>query len=244
MLRRETEALAQAQIEQARRQQADADRLAAEKRAADATAARDAAERAKAEADASADKLAKERVAAEAAKAAADVARAAAEWQAHWAKAAAAQSEQEKADLRTKLREQLALILETRETARGLIVNISDVLFDTGRATLKPAAREKLARVAGVLLAHPSLEIEVDGHTDSVGTDTYNQRLSEQRAASVRDYLVHQGIPSGAVTAIGFGETTPAVSNNTSAGRQRNRRVELVVAGDTIGVSTTTTNRR
>ena len=237
LLRRETEALSQAKSEQARRQQAESERVAAEQRTSEATAAREAAERARAEANASAERLARERAAAESA-------RAAAEARAQQAQSTAEQSEREKAELRAKLREQLALILETNETARGLIVNLSDVLFDTGRATLKPGAREKLAKVTGVLLAHPGLQIEVDGHTDSVGADAFNQRLSEQRAAAVRTYLVDHGIPETAVTALGFGEGSPVVSNNTAAGRQRNRRVELVVAGETIGVTTTTTIRR
>jgi outer membrane protein OmpA-like peptidoglycan-associated protein len=243
MLRRESEAIAQAQREQARRQQAEADRLAAEQRTAEATAAREAAERARREADAAADRLARERQAADAARAAADVARADAEWRAYHAQSAVTQSEQEKAELRARLREQLSLILETRETARGLIVNLSDVLFDTGKATLKPGAREKLARVAGVLLAHPGLQIEVDGHTDSVGGSDYNQRLSEQRAASVRAYLVQQGIAPTVIAAFGFGETSPVVANDTAAGRQRNRRVELVVAGETIGITSDTIRR-
>jgi len=116
---------------------------------------------------------------------------------------------------------------------------MSDVLFDTAKWTLRPATREKLARVSGILLAHPSLRIEVEGHTDSVGGDEYNQRLSEQRAASVRDYLVQNGIKMNNVTAKGFGKTRPVVSNDTSAGRQQNRRVELVVSGEEINTSTT-----
>ena len=150
-------------------------------------------------------------------------------------RAAAAQSEKERDDARARLREQLNLILETRETARGLIVNLSDVLFDTGSANLKPGAREKLARVAGILLSHPDLHIEVDGHTDSVGSEEYNQRLSEHRAESVHAYLVRQGISPQAVGTAGFGESRPVATNGTSAGRQQNRRVELVVTGASIG---------
>ena len=149
---------------------------------------------------------------------------------------AAARAEQEKAELRAKLVQQLNLILETRESARGLIVNISDVLFDTGQYTLKPAAREKLAKVSGIVLAHPGLRLEVEGHTDSVGSDELNQQLSEKRAATVRDYLVQQGIGINAVSARGFGKTIPVASNDTAAGRQQNRRVEMIVAGDVIGI--------
>src|SRR5262249_14114236 len=130
---------------------------------------------------------------------------------------------------------QFNLILETRDTARGLIVNMSDVLFDTGQHTLKPGAREKLAKVSGILLAHPGLKVEVEGHTDSVGSEDYNQVLSERRAESVKSYLTGQGLSSGLITAKGFGEEHPVASNDTAEGRQRNRRVELVVSGDVIG---------
>jgi outer membrane protein OmpA-like peptidoglycan-associated protein len=148
----------------------------------------------------------------------------------------AAESDREK--VRQELLSQLNAVLETRDTARGLIVNMSDVLFDTGRFTLRPAAREKLAKVAGIVLSHPTLKLEVEGHTDSVGGDEYNQGLSEQRASSVRDYLVSQGLPMTNITARGFGKTKPVASNDTPAGRQQNRRVELVVSGDVIGAGT------
>jgi outer membrane protein OmpA-like peptidoglycan-associated protein len=150
-------------------------------------------------------------------------------------KAAAEQGELEKQELRNKLAVQLNLILETRESARGLIVNISDVLFDTGKYTLRPGAREKLAKVSGIILAYPSLKLEVEGHTDSVGTDEYNIKLSENRATSVRNYLVEQGINTSFITARGFGKSQPVATNGTAAGRQQNRRVELVVSGDVIG---------
>jgi outer membrane protein OmpA-like peptidoglycan-associated protein len=129
----------------------------------------------------------------------------------------------------------LNIILETKESARGLIVNVSDVLFDTGMHTLKPGAREKLARVAGILLTYPDLRLEVDGHTDSVGDDDYNQTLSERRAESVRAYLVQQGISPSAIVALGYGKSQPVASNSLAAGRQQNRRVELIVAGESIG---------
>jgi outer membrane protein OmpA-like peptidoglycan-associated protein len=130
---------------------------------------------------------------------------------------------------------QLNLVLETRETARGLVVNLSDVLFDTGSANPKPGAREKLARLSGILVSHLGLHIAIEGHTDSVGAEDYNQKLSERRAESVRAYLVQQGMPSADVAAAGFGEGTPVATNGTAAGRQQNRRVELVVSGDLIG---------
>ena len=146
-----------------------------------------------------------------------------------------AQAETEKTELRAQLLQQFNAILETRDSARGLIVNMSDVLFDTAKYTLRPAAREKLAKVAGVISGHPGLTLQVEGHTDSIGSDDYNQRLSEQRSEAVRDYLTGQGIPQNSVTARGFGETQPAASNENAAGRQQNRRVELVVSGDIIG---------
>jgi outer membrane protein OmpA-like peptidoglycan-associated protein len=173
-------------------------------------------------------------------KAAAEAARAAAESARLTAEANAAQAERDKAALRDQLRQQLNQILETRESARGLIVNLSDVLFDTGSSNLKTGTREKLAKVAGILLSHPGLKLQVEGHTDSVGSAEYNQRLSDNRANSVRMYLVEQGIASNNVTTAGFGETMPVASNDTAAGRQQNRRVELVVSGESIGTTTQT----
>ena len=147
----------------------------------------------------------------------------------------AQQAESDKAALRTRLSEQLNSILQTRDSARGLIVSMSDVLFDTGKYSLKPGAREKLANVAGILLAYPGLNIEVDGYTDNVGGDEMNQQLSENRARSVRDYLVQQGVATNSVSAKGFGKTLPVAANDNAAGRQQNRRVELVVSGEAIG---------
>jgi outer membrane protein OmpA-like peptidoglycan-associated protein len=125
--------------------------------------------------------------------------------------------------------------LQTRDSARGLIVNMSDVLFDTGSYTLKPGAREKLAKISGIVLAHPGLSLQIEGHTDSVGGDDFNQQLSERRADSVRDFLAEQGVPASSITAHGFGKSQPVASNDTPEGRQRNRRVELVVNGAAIG---------
>jgi outer membrane protein OmpA-like peptidoglycan-associated protein len=147
----------------------------------------------------------------------------------------AQQADTDKAAMRAKLAEQLNSILQTRETARGLIVSMSDVLFDSGRFSLKPGAREKLAKVAGILLSYPGLNIAVGGYTDNVGGDSMNQTLSENRADSVRDYLVQQGVASGAVSSKGFGNSLPVATNGNSAGRQQNRRVELLVSGEAIG---------
>jgi outer membrane protein OmpA-like peptidoglycan-associated protein len=146
-----------------------------------------------------------------------------------------AQAELEKAELRAQLLRQFNAVLQTRDTARGLIVNMSDVLFDSGKYSLRPLAREKLAKVAGIVSGHPGLRLDVEGHTDSVGGDEYNQRLSEQRGAAVRDYLTQQGMSSNSVTAKGLGKTQPVASNETANGRQQNRRVELVISGEVIG---------
>jgi outer membrane protein OmpA-like peptidoglycan-associated protein len=147
------------------------------------------------------------------------------------------QLEAEKTQLRATLLLQFNAILQTRDTARGLIVNMSDVLFDTAKFTLRPEAREKLAKVAGIVSGHPGLRLDVEGHTDNVGGDDYNQQLSEQRGSAVRDYLTHQGMQQGSVTTKGFGKTQPIATNETSAGRQQNRRVELVISGDVIGTA-------
>jgi outer membrane protein OmpA-like peptidoglycan-associated protein len=138
-------------------------------------------------------------------------------------------------ELRARLLQQFNLILETRDTARGLVVNMSDVLFDSGKFTLRPLAREKLAKISGIVLAYPSLKLAVEGNTDSIGTELFNQELSEQRAAGVRTYLTQQGVPESSTTATGFGKTRPIASNDTSEGRQQNRRVELIVSGEVIG---------
>jgi outer membrane protein OmpA-like peptidoglycan-associated protein len=138
-------------------------------------------------------------------------------------------------ELRARLLQQFNLILETRDTARGLVVNMSDVLFDSGKYTLRPLAREKLAKISGIVLAYPSLKLAIEGNTDSVGTEAFNQQLSEQRAEGVRSYLTQQGVPESSTTATGFGKTRPIASNDTSEGRQQNRRVELIVSGEVIG---------
>jgi outer membrane protein OmpA-like peptidoglycan-associated protein len=156
-------------------------------------------------------------------------------------RAAAEQSEREKQELRNKLAGQLNSILQTKDSARGLIVNMSDVLFDTAQYSLKADAREKLAKISGIVLAYPSLGLAVEGHTDSVGNDDYNQSLSENRANSVRNFLIGQGVASASISSHGLGESQPVASNDTAAGRQQNRRVELVVSGEIIGSLTGST---
>ena len=222
-------ATAQAQSDainaQAARAQAESDATRARTDAADAQAAT-----AKAKSD-MADSQASAAAALSATQADADQSRLAAQQ----AQLRAQQAETEKAAMRTKLSDQLNKILQTRDSARGLIVSMSDVLFDTGKYSLKPGAREKLAKVAGILLAYPGLNIEVGGYTDNVGGDAMNQTLSENRAGSVRDYLVREGVSTNSVSSRGFGNTLPVASNDNSAGRQRNRRVELLVSGEAIG---------
>jgi outer membrane protein OmpA-like peptidoglycan-associated protein len=255
------EARMHAEDEARARRQAEFDRLQAEQAKAEAMTL---AQNAQKDADtARAEREAANRAKAEAlqAKADADQARAAAVAQqqqlaaeADRAKMAAADSdraradadrmrmkaEQDQAQLRQQLLDQFNSILQTRDTARGLIVNMSDVLFDTARYTLKPGAREKLAKVSGIILGHPGLKIQVEGHTDSVGGDEYNMKLSENRAGAVRDFLVAQGVPAAGVTSQGFGKTMPVADNATASGRQQNRRVELVVSGEILGTTLTT----
>jgi outer membrane protein OmpA-like peptidoglycan-associated protein len=137
--------------------------------------------------------------------------------------------------MRARLLAQLNQVLQTRDTARGLIVSMPDVLFDFNKYTLKPAARERLARISGIVLAYPDLKLEIEGHTDSIGSDEYNQTLSEKRAATVREYLVGSGVSINSVVARGLGKAEPVADNGTAAGRKLNRRVEMVVSGDVIG---------
>jgi outer membrane protein OmpA-like peptidoglycan-associated protein len=146
-----------------------------------------------------------------------------------------AKAEPEKAELRSQLLTQFNAILQTRDTARGLIVNMSDVLFDTDQYSLRPLAREKLAKVAGIVSGNPGLKLDVEGDTGTVGGDENNQRLSEQRCAAVRDYLTQEGMAAVSVTAKGLGNTQPVASMDTAQGRQQNRRVELVISGEIIG---------
>ena len=244
---REAKARADAEAEARKRREAEEARAQAE-------AAKAEAERMKQEAQKAAADAARQKQEAEAAKAAlaaeaekarlsaqqAEEARQQAEQARLQAEQARQQAEKEKQELRARLLQQLNAVLATRDTARGLIANMSDVLFNTGSSDLGPDARERLAKVSGIVLAYPGLHLEVEGHTDNVGGDDYNQQLSERRAESVRDYLVQQGIPATTIGARGFGKTTPIASNDTVEGRRQNRRVELVLSGDAIGVNTAT----
>ena len=234
-----------------REAKARADAEAESKRRADAEQAQKEAETAKAEAEAAkaeaqqaAQEAARQKEEAEKAKAEAIAQQQQLAAETAKAQQAAAQSEQlrqqaekEKQELRARLLQQLNTILSTRDTARGLIANMSDVLFKTGSFELAPGARERLAKVSGILLAYPTLHVQIEGHTDSVGTDEYNQNLSERRADAVRDYFVQQGIAADSIQAKGFGKTVPIASNETAEGRQQNRRVELVLSGNAIGTT-------
>src|SRR6266404_2371789 len=191
------------------------------KRQAELTAAKEAQMKAEAEAD----------VAAARAKAEADALKAKEEA----ARAEAERSRKAAAELRAQLLDQFNRVLETRDTPRGLVVNMGDVLFDFGKYNLRSEAREKLAKLTGIVLAHPGLKLAVEGHTDSVGGDEANQKLSEQRADVVRQYLIEEGLPDASVSSQGFGKSSPVADNDTAAGRQKNRRVEIVVSGEVIG---------
>ena len=246
---REAKARADADAEAKRRAEAEAARAQAEQARVQAEQARAQAEQAKAEAErmkqeavAAAQEAALQREAAEKAKAEAVAQQQVLSAETDKARAAAAQSdslrqqaEKEKQELRARLLQQLNSILATRDSARGLVANMSDVLFRSGSFELLPGARERLAKVSGIVLAYPSLHVAIEGHTDSVGGDDYNQELSEHRAQSVRDYFVQQGISANAIEARGFGKSEPIASNDTPEGRQQNRRVELVLSGDAIG---------
>jgi outer membrane protein OmpA-like peptidoglycan-associated protein len=233
-----------AQRQEAARIAAERDAAAAKAKAdAEAKAATEAAE-AKRKADEEAQRQAELAAAKQAQmKAEADAAavRAQAEQDALKAKEAAANADAERARqqanaLRAQLLEQFNRILETRDTPRGLVVNMGDVLFDFGKYDLRSEAREKLARLSGIVLGHPGLNLAVEGYTDNVGTDEINMTLSQKRAETVRSYLLEQGLADANVTAQGFGKSSPVADNSTSAGRQKNRRVEIVVSGEVIGV--------
>jgi outer membrane protein OmpA-like peptidoglycan-associated protein len=231
----DAEAAAKAQHEEAEAQQRAAAQAEAAAQQAQAAQQTEALQRQQADAA---------RASAEQAKAQADEARHQAELaqqqaaqQAQLADQARQQAEAQTAQLRARLLAQLNQVLQTRDTARGLIVSMPDVLFDTGKANLRPAARERLARVAGILLAYPDIRLEIDGFTDSTGSLAFNEKLSMERATGVESYLAQQGVAGTSMTTQGFGPDNPIAPNTTSAGRQQNRRVEMVVSGESIGAA-------
>ncbi len=241
------------------------ERLDAEKRAAQeaqekAEADAQAAQAQAAQSQAQADEDARRRAQAEQAQAQAELAQAQARLQQQQAEAQAAAAQQaaedaqhqreeaerqtqeaiqQKEQMRARLLAQLNQVLQTRDTARGLIVSMPDVLFDFNKYTLKPEARERLARISGIVLAYPDLKLQIEGYTDSIGSDEYNQTLSEKRAEAVRDYIVTSGVNMNNVVAQGMGKADPVADNSTAGGRKLNRRVEMIVSGDVIGTQLT-----
>ncbi len=236
-LRREREA----KIEADRRAHEEAEAAAkiaaveAQQQAAQAQAQADEDARRRADAErAEADALAQQQQAA-AQQAQAQAAAAAAQQAANEAEQQRQEAVRQKEEMRQRLLAQLNQVLQTRDSARGLIVSMPDVLFAFNQHTLKPEARERLARISGIVLAYPDLKLEIDGYTDAIGSDDYNQTLSDKRAEAVRDYLVNSGVSMNNVVARGLGKSDPVADNSTAAGRQLNRRVEMIVSGDVIG---------
>lgn len=247
MQQRTEEARQRAQAEADRAREAQEQREQAQQQLTEAQQQQQAAEQARQQAEQAAQQAAQERAAAEQARQQAlqeqqnlKMQMQQAQAQAQQAQSAAQRAEMEREQTRQRLLTQLNQVLQTKDTARGLIVNMSDVLFDFNKATLKPGARERLARVAGILLAYPDLHLQIDGYTDNIGSDSYNMQLSDRRAETVRDYLVSQGVPAANVASRGLGKSDPVASNDTAAGRQMNRRVELVVSGQSIQANTQT----
>jgi len=247
MQQRTEEARQRAQAEADRAREAQEQREQAQQQLTEAQQQQQAAEQARQQAEQAAQQAAQERAAAEQARQQAlqeqqnlKMQMQQAQAQAQQAQSAAQRAEMEREQTRQRLLTQLNQVLQTKDTARGLIVNMSDVLFDFNKATLKPGARERLARVAGILLAYPDLHLQIEGHTDNIGSDSYNMQLSDRRAETVRDYLVNQGVPAQNVASRGLGKSDPVASNDTAAGRQMNRRVELVVSGQSIQANTQT----
>jgi len=231
----DAEAAAKAQRDEAEAQQRAASQAQIAAQQAQLAAQAEAQQRRQAESERAAAEQAKEQ--ADAARQQAELAQQQASQQARMADQARQQAEAQTSQLRARLLQQLNQVLQTRDSAKGLIVSMPDVLFDTGKANLRPEARERLAKVAGILLAYPDIRIEIDGYTDSTGTLAFNERLSRDRAAAVESYLSQQGVAGTSMTTQGFGPDNPIASNATSAGRQQNRRVEMVVSGESIGAA-------
>jgi OmpA-OmpF porin, OOP family len=146
--------------------------------------------------------------------------------------AEAAQQQAQSAERRaSSLEEQLAE-MKAKKTDRGMVLTLGDVLFDTGLANLKPGAYSTIDRLATVLKESPDRKVMIEGHTDAVGADEYNQALSERRASAVQTALLERGVRSDQISALGKGETFPVASNDNAAGRQQNRRVEMVFTDD------------
>jgi outer membrane protein OmpA-like peptidoglycan-associated protein len=214
---------------------AEADAASAQHQAAQAQAQSDEDARRRSEAEAAQAEAQRQQAAALAQQQAAQAAAATAQQAANQAEQQRQEAVRQKEEMRARLLAQLNQVLQTRDTARGLVVSMPDVLFDFNKYTLKPEARERLARISGIVLAYPDLKLQVEGYTDSIGSDEYNQTLSDKRAEAVRDYIVTSGVSMNNVVARGMGKADPVADNSTAAGRQLNRRVEMIVSGDVIG---------
>ena len=214
---------------------AEADAASAQQQAAQAQAQSDEDARRRSEAEAAQAEAQRQQAAALAQQQAAQAEAATAQQAANQAEQQRQEAVRQKEEMRARLLAQLNQVLQTRDTARGLVVSMPDVLFDFNKYTLKPEARERLARISGIVLAYPDLKLQVEGYTDSIGSDEYNQTLSDKRAEAVRDYIVTSGVSMNNVVARGMGKADPVADNSTAAGRQLNRRVEMIVSGDVIG---------
>jgi outer membrane protein OmpA-like peptidoglycan-associated protein len=211
----------------------EAERIQKEKDAAAATAKAKAEEQAATEAKRQAELTKAE---ADKAQAEAEAKQAAEKAKAEAAREEAVRAQAATAALRAQLLKQLNEVLQTTDTPRGLVVNMADVLFETGKYALSQDAQLKLAKLSGIIQAHPGLNLAIEGHTDTTGTPDFNMKLSQQRADSVRDFLSKQGLSPDTITAIGMGQDRPVADNSTAAGRKLNRRVEIIVSGEMIGV--------
>ena len=199
-------------------------------RQAELTAAKEA--QMKAESDAAAARAA---AAADAASAKSQAEQAALQAKEQAARDEAARAQAATLALRAQLLQQLNDVLQTTDTPRGLVVNMADVLFETGKYALSQDAKLKLAKLSGIIQAHPGLNLGIEGHTDTTGTPEFNQKLSQERADTVREFLIAQGLAADTITAIGMGQDNPVADNSSAAGRQKNRRVEIIVSGQIIG---------
>jgi outer membrane protein OmpA-like peptidoglycan-associated protein len=230
--RQETERIETERVEAAARAKAEAEATAAAQAAA---AKQKTDEEARRQAELAAAREAQMKAEAEVAATKAKVESDALKAREEAAKAEVLRAQRAAEQLRAQLLEQFNRILETRDTPRGLVITMADVLFDTGKYNIRPGTREQLAKLSGIILTHPGLNLQVEGHTDSTGSDEFNQRLSQQRGDSVRDFLTSQGLPANGITSTGFGKAMPISDNDTGAGRQKNRRVEIIVSGEVIG---------
>ena len=210
--------------------EADAAAAAEAKRQAELAAAREAQLKAEAAAQSAEQRATAQQAAA---KAAAEQAALQAKEQA--ARDEAARAQAATAALRAQLLQQLNEVLQTADTPRGLVVNMADVLFQTGKYALSQDAQLKLAKLTGIIQAHPGLSLAIEGHTDTTGSADFNMKLSQQRGDAVRQFLISQGLSPDTITAKGLGQENPVADNSTAAGRKLNRRVEIIVSGEVIG---------